>query len=183
MARQMILTPRRNFFTRRSPWGLIDLSKQMEDMERNFARIERDMSAAFRDGPFGSHYPFKVHRFFEPSSRFFTPLIEGETKVGENGGKYVVKMELGKDFNPENVKVSLKDRVLTIEAKFEQKSEDGNSRIYQEICKSFTLPEMVKVEEVKSLFTPEGDLLIEAPLPEVEAPKPKEIPISVENKK
>lgn len=94
----------------------------------------------------------------------------------------MVKMDFGANFNPENVKVTIKDRLLTIDAKFEQKSEDGSSRMYQEISRAFTLPETVKIEEVKSLFTPEGELLIEAPLPELEAPKPKEIPIAVESK-
>jgi HSP20 family molecular chaperone IbpA len=176
-ARQMMLAPKRNFFFhhRRSPWDIVDISNQMESMERTFARIEQDMNTAFR---------FPLPRVFHPhGSRFmFRPLLEGETKVGEKEGKYIVKMNLGNNFNPENVKITLKDRVVNIEAKFEHKSEDGNSRLYQELCKSFTLPENVKVEEMKCLFTPEGELLIEAPLPPevIEAPKPKEIPISVE---
>lgn len=179
LARQckMALEPRRNYFTRRIPssWGLVDLSTQMENMERTFARMEREMNSAFGIGS-----PYKIPKFFEPtSSRLFCPVIEGETAAeGENGGgKYIVKMELGKSFDPENVKVTLKDRVVTVEAKFEHKSEDGKSRMYQEFCKSFTLPTNVKVEEIKSLFTPEGQLVIEAPIPVVEAPKPTEIPI------
>jgi len=145
---KMALEPRRNYFTRRIPsWSLVDLSPQMQNMERTFARIEREMNSALRD--FGNGSPFRIQRLFEPnSSRFFCPVTMSE---GENGGgKYMVKMELGKSFDPENVKVTLKDRVLTIEAKFEHKSEDGTSRMYQELCKSFTLPENVKVDEVKS---------------------------------
>jgi len=172
------MAPRRNFFGRHSPWGLVDLSKTMEEMERSFARMEREMNAAFRG------FPLRVNTFFEPSFRFVPSAIEGETapSVGEHGGKYVVRMDMGKKFNPDNVKISLKDRVLTIDAKFEHKSDDGNSRVYQETTRSFTLPEHVRVEEVKSLFTPEGELIIEAPLQQVEAPKPKEIPIAVESK-
>jgi HSP20 family molecular chaperone IbpA len=174
------VAPQRNLFTRRSPWGLVDVSRQLEDVERTFSRMEREMNDAFRN--FGVRSPFRT--FFEPMSAFpnqFFPTIEAE-KTGEHGGKYVLRMNLGSDFNPENIKVSLKDRLLTIDAKLEQKSEDGHSRIYQEISKSFTLPENVKIEEVKSLLTPDGVLTIEAPLPELESAKPKEIPIAIESK-
>jgi len=138
------------------------------------------MNAAFRD--FGLRSPLRSLVDPVPVSaspmRFF-PMVEAET-TGDNGGKYILKMDVGADFNPENVKVSLKDRVLTVEAKFEQKSDDGRSRMYQEMSRSFTLPENVKLDEVKSLLTPEGILTIEAPLPQVEAPKPKQIPITTE---
>jgi len=169
--------PARNFFHfgRRQPWGLVDVSRQMEDMSNAFARMERDMAAAFRDVGFGRFTPSSFSPSTPSTNGQLPTAIEGEST---KGGKYTVKMDLGKDFNPENVKVSLKDRVLTIEAKHEYKSEDGKSRMYQEFFRSFTLPQNVKVEEVKSLFTPEGELLVEAPLPQVEAPKPKEIPVT-----
>ncbi|CAG7730719.1 unnamed protein product [Allacma fusca] len=96
--------------------------------------------------------------------------------------KYCLNVRVG-NFSPENVKISLKDRVMTIEAKTEEKSEDGNRRVYQEVSRQFTLPENVDLKEVKSILTPEGVLKIEAPLPQQalpEPPKPQEIPIHLE---
>lgn len=158
----------------------------MSDIERQFARMERDMTAAFRE--FG--FPIPRFRLEYPSSapslttRMF-PTIETQitpsTEAGKSG-KYSIKIDVGEGFAPENIKIDLKDRQLTIHAKLEQKSEDGNSRIYQELSRSFTLPDVIKPDEVKSLLTPEGVLTIEAPLPEVELPQPKEIPISIETK-
>jgi HSP20 family molecular chaperone IbpA len=80
-------------------------------------------------------------------------------------------------FKPEDIKVSLKDRVLTIDAKMEQKSEDG-SRLYQEVSKTYTLPDNVELENLKSLLTNDGVLAIEAPLAIQDEMKPKEIPIN-----
>ena len=51
-------------------------------------------------------------------------------------GKYTMNIPLGRNIGPEDVKVSLKDqeglKVMTVEAKKERKSPDGNSRVYQE---------------------------------------------------
>lgn len=184
-SRAIIAVPARNIFCRRSlaPWNLIE--RQIADMDRQFARLEREINSAFRDRGF----PGRIRSIFEPSvaasslSSQMLANIEAHTSpVSESGksGKYSIKIDVGEGFSPEDIKVNLKDRLLTIHAKMEKKSEDG--RIYQEVSRSFTLPEIINPEEVKSLFTPEGILTIEAPLPEVEAPQPKEISIPVERK-
>lgn len=45
--------------------------------------------------------------------------------------------------------------MLNIHAKMERKSEDG-SRFYQEVSREYLLPETLKVEELKSIFTDDG---------------------------
>lgn len=186
LGNQVMMAPVRTLFSRRAlaPWNLVE--RQMEDMDRQFARLERDMNAAFRDFGFPSA---RIRSFFEPppsapslTNRVF-PTIEAQTSpASEPGkpGKYCLRIDLGEGFTPEDIKVNLKDRMLTIHAKLEKKSEEG--RLYQEVTRSFALPENINPEEVKSLLTPEGILTIEAPLPEVEAPQPKEIPISIDAK-
>jgi len=90
---------------------------------------------------------------------------------------------MGKTFKPEDIKVSLKDRMLTVEAKREQTSEDGTHRYYEEVSRRFTLPEEADLKELKSVFTPNGLLKLEAPVtPKAlpEPPKPVEIPINME---
>jgi HSP20 family molecular chaperone IbpA len=107
------------------------------------------------------------------------PEIVGE---GENK-RYRMNLHMGANFSPENVKVSLKDRLMTVEAKQEQKSDDGNTRLYQEVSRVFTLPDEVDAKDVKSVLNPDGVLTIEAPVHEKalpEPPKPKEIPVIME---
>lgn len=45
--------------------------------------------------------------------------------------------------------------MLNIHAKMERKSDDG-SRFFQEVCREYLLPETLKVEELKSIFTDDG---------------------------
>jgi len=80
-------------------------------------------------------------------------------------GKYIGVIPLGTNVSPDDLKVSMKDHLITVEAKREEKSEDGNTRCYQEFTRKFTLPEKVEMKEVKSFLSPEGELHIEAPLP------------------
>jgi len=108
-----------------------------------------------------------------------------EPEIVEDGDacKYRLNFYMGKNFSPENIKVTLKDRVMKIEAKKEQKSDDGNSRVYEEVSRLFTIPEKVDLKEVKSVLTPDGILKVEAALPKEalpEPPKPQEIPILME---
>ncbi len=55
----------------------------------------------------------------------------------------------------ECILVSLKERMLNIHAKMDRKSDDG-SRFYQEISREYLLPETLKIEELKSIFTDDG---------------------------
>jgi hypothetical protein len=45
--------------------------------------------------------------------------------------------------------------MLNIHAKMDRKSDDG-SRFYQEISREYLLPETLKIEELKSIFTDDG---------------------------
>jgi len=107
---------------------------------------------------------------------------EGQ-QVATSKDMFRLNILMGKAFKPEDIKVSLKDRKLTVEAKREQTSEDGTHRYYEEVSRSFTLPEEAELKELKSVFTPNGVLKLEAPVtPKAlpEPPKPVQIPISME---
>jgi len=84
-------------------------------------------------------------------------------------GKYLMNIPLGRHIQPEDLKIRLKEdegfKVMSIEAKKEQKSEDGSTRVYQEYTRQFTLPHSVNPKEVKSVLD-NGYLKIEAPLPQ-----------------
>ena len=157
------------------------LDDRMLDMGGMLSSLDRDIGDLFRqlaqtEGRRGGNG-------FDFSSPSVQSHVEGE---GEGTANYVMNVPLGSDIGPEDLKVSLKDHVMTIEAKKEQKSEDGNCRVYQEFTRKFTLPKGIDMKEVKSTLTPEGYLKIEAPLPKPpqetlpEPPKPQAIPIQLE---
>ena len=82
-----------------------------------------------------------------------------------------------KGFKPEDIKVKLNDRTVTVSAKMEKASEDGAERLYKEVTKKYTLPENADLQKMKSIVTEDGYLRIEAPTIPKESEVVKEIPI------
>jgi HSP20 family molecular chaperone IbpA len=82
------------------------------------------------------------------------------------------------DYEPEHIKVNLRDRNLKIRAKREVK-ESGGFRSVREINHEYDLPEDVDVENLVSHFDEhDGLLAIEAPRKGIKpAVEPKKIPI------
>jgi len=180
LARGIQVQPSRNFFIRRKSFppaiweSAADVERHVRDIARQFDRLEREIENQWRLNGFPMPPSLSFPRTSAPMSMY-------ESEVD---GKYQMNVVMGEKFVPENIKVTLKDRVLTIEAKYDHSSEDGKSRVYQEFSRQFTLPENINPSEVKSMFTPDGILQIEAPLPpQPEGSKPKEIPISFESSK
>jgi HSP20 family molecular chaperone IbpA len=169
--------PQARFFNRRAlqPWNEFNsaspIDEFMRDVGHQFQRMEQQMNSMFRD--FGIGRPLL-------STRSLRPAVESELVSEGNPSIYSLHIHLGENVDPEKVKLVLQNRVLTIEAKAEHQSEDGSSRLYQEITKKVTLPENIDPKNVKCHLTPDGSLMIEAMLPTVEEAKPKEIPIMSE---
>jgi len=112
--------------------------------------------------------------------------IESHWEGDENSpGKYMMKIPLGHNIQPEDLKVSLKEegglKVMSVEAKKEQKSQDGSQRVYQEYSRRFTLPKEADMKEIKSVLHPDGYLKIECAMPQLalKEEEPKEIPIEM----
>lgn len=161
--------PLGHFFSpvRHRPWSsqLATMEKGMREMDRDFDRLERQLSNTL------GGVDATVARI-EPQV-----VQQGDNK------KYLVNVKMGKDFTPENLKVGIKDNVLTIEGKKEEVSEDGHLRRYQEVSRRFTLPPGVDAKQVKSHLDANGVLKIEAPLPQQALPEPKApqaIPVDVQ---
>jgi len=164
---------------------LAHLDDRMFDMGNDLADFRSALTRLGFDSEFGRR-PNVNWSWLDILSPSVESHAEGGTVENPNQpGKYTMNVPLCDSIAPEDLKVSLKDHVMTIEAKKETKSKDGNSRVYQEFMKKFTLPPNVDMKEVKSVLTPEGYLKIEAPLPiqalsEPEPPQKKqalEIPI------
>ncbi|MFH1312281.1 MAG: Hsp20/alpha crystallin family protein [Candidatus Eisenbacteria bacterium] len=101
-------------------------------------------------------------------------MSEGEKDV-------TVSLELP-GMNKEDIKVSVKDDVLTVSGeKKQEKTDDGEDscrieRSYGFFKRSVSLPAEVDAAKVKATFK-DGVLKVE--MPRIEAKKPKEIPIQV----
>lgn len=61
-------------------------------------------------------------------------------------------------------------------AKHEEKSE--NRSVYREYNREFLLPNGVNPELIKSSLSKDGVLTVEAPLPAIEGPKERTVPIA-----
>jgi HSP20 family protein len=82
----------------------------------------------------------------------------------------------------EDVKIEIKDRVLTLtgEKKVENEKKDRNvylfERTYGSFCRTFTLPDNVDEEKIGAEFK---DGLLRIDIPKTEEAKPKEIEVKV----
>ncbi|MEN3027327.1 MAG: Hsp20/alpha crystallin family protein [Chlorobiota bacterium] len=135
-----------------------------ESMLRRFDELFEDMVRSF------------PARFFETSG--FSPRVD----ITEDEQHIYIHAELP-GVRKEDVKVSIsEDRVLTIQGeKKEERKEEGRNflrmeRVFGSFCRSFALPENVKIDEVDAKFE-NGVLTIT--LPKVTPSKPKEIEVQV----
>lgn len=121
--------------------------------------------------------------FFTFPTRCHTPESGFRPRVDviENDNEIGLTMEApGVDKN--DIKVTIKDRVLTIEGNRTVKRDDeGTNYIVSEISsgsfsRSFTLPETVDTEKIKADF---NNGLLDIRLSKLEEVKPKEIEVSI----
>ncbi|CAG0918408.1 unnamed protein product [Notodromas monacha] len=97
----------------------------------------------------------------------------GVSRRGDDDGEFCIEVDIT-DIPPENVKVSLKSRVLTIDAKVEE--ERNGMKWRREVYQELTVPDDVDVEKLSSCLENDGQTLrIEAPRARSE---PKRIEIS-----
>ena len=117
----------------------------------------------------------EMQSFFDRS--FINEWEEGGMKVTAGKDTFEICVDV-RGFDPKDVQVTLKDGVLTIEGKHEEKSEKGENVVTRQFTRRFTLPQGVDMENAKSLIDKNGILRIEAPFTRPEEP-PKETPIEI----
>jgi HSP20 family molecular chaperone IbpA len=82
--------------------------------------------------------------------------------VDIGGGQKQIKMSLAvKNYRPEQIKVSVKNNELLVQA--ENNYQDSNSSERSFLTKSISLPPGTQVDQLKSFLNNEGQLEIEAP--------------------
>lgn len=133
----------------------MEVRNMMRDMDRRMEKFERD--------------------FFRSPLSVITPRFIPVDRQGMAKDLYRVNIDV-QGFKPEDIKISLKDNVMKIEAQMDRTAEDG-SRIQQSIIREFTVPENVDISTVKSLLHDGGILSIEAGLDNGKQPQPQAIPI------
>ncbi len=85
-------------------------------------------------------------------------------KVSDDDTKFQVSVNTH-GYKPEELQVKVKDNVVTIEAKHEEKSEDKSKKSFvsRQFSRSYTLPQGCKMETVKSNLSADGILMVTAP--------------------
>lgn len=135
------------------------------DSYRGFDNFFDDMWNNFLTSP----------QFREEDSVVWTPRMD----VKESKDAYEISADLP-GLKKDDVKISLKDNVLTIsgERKYENEKKDQDNyymeRVYGNFSRSFSLPSEIKEKEIKANLK---DGVLTLILPKAEKVKPKEIEI------
>ncbi len=138
---------------------------------REMSRIENEFDSVFR---------FLNNRLFGESGEenenvLWTPA----TDIIENQKSYVLKLDLP-GVEKDNVKISYKEGVLTVSGERKNESEEKSGKYFRVertfggFSRSFTLPELIKQDEITASFK-NGMLTVE--IPKAEEAKPFEIKI------
>lgn len=86
-------------------------------------------------------------------------------------------------YKPEELQVKVENGVLEVDAKHEEKSQDGSRFVARQFSRRYKLPDNVNLDAIKSSLVSNGSVLtVSAPLLAVEAPKETSIPVHVSKK-
>jgi crystallin alpha B len=147
------------------------MSSAMRLLERRMEAVDHELNRVFGLEKYGQ---VRLPRFpWDWSNR---TCRSAPIEVGKDGSK---KLNLEFDvsqFKPEDVKVVIRDRVLTVRAKREEVMSDG-SKTSREYTHDYTLPDEVNEETVNSKLEADGKLTITAQLNYLAEPQEREIPI------
>ncbi|CAF0917723.1 unnamed protein product [Rotaria sp. Silwood1] len=166
--------PVRHLFYR-NPRNLPDVfrgttSSIFRDLEKEFERMQQQFDNYFRGGSANDNQSLVNYSF---------GANENDMIVTESDGSRKFHLAFNmRGFEPEEVKIKTQKGSLIVSAKKEKKA--GNSYSLHEFNQTYTLPEELKLEDLKSTFAENGILTIEAPLPKVE---PKDRQIQIEHSK
>merc|ERR1712018_630382 len=101
--------------------------------------------------------------FQDPDFKLVLPQLKDQVlKVTDNDKKFEISVDTH-GFKPEELNVKVKDQVVTIEAKHEEKKEEQGSFVSRQFSRSYTLPSGCKMEDVVSNLSADGLLLVSAP--------------------
>ena len=139
---------------------------------REIMGIQGEMNRMF-DNFFGT--PRRVEK--DDRVLYWTPRVD----VEEADDQFVVTVELP-GLNKDDVKIEVKDHVLTFtgEKKTENEKKDRNIHLYEraygKFCRTFTLPDNVDVDKIEAGFK---DGILHIDIPKTEEAKPRQVEVQV----
>ena len=83
-------------------------------------------------------------------------------KVQDDDKVFEVSLDT-RNYRPDEIKVNVVDKVLSIEAKHEEKSEDGSRFTSRQFFRKYILPAECPADQVTSNLSTDGVLLVSAP--------------------
>lgn len=150
---------------------------------RNYAS-NRFVPSIFFDDPFHSHRKmiadfwntpdvFDMQFGLAPSSRFikYRPLDmqrEDEHTICSAKDGFQVSMNVA-HFKPDEINVKVIDNCILVEAKHEERSEDGESYVSRQFNRRYLLPEEYNIADVVSKLSSDGILTVIAPPKQIDA--------------
>merc|ERR1711963_939422 len=113
---------------------------------------------------FPSRRWFFPDNFLDEDFKLLPQLKDEILKVTDNDNKFEVSLDTH-GFQPEDLQIKIKDNVINIEAKHEEKNSEDNSKSYvsRHLSRSYTLPKGCKAEKVTSNLSSDGVLMVSAP--------------------
>ena len=139
---------------------------------REIVGIQGEMNRMF-DNFFGA--PRRAEK--DDRVLYWTPRVD----VEEADDQFVVTAELP-GLNKDDVKIEVKDHVLTFtgEKKAENEKKDRNIHLYErtygKFCRTFTLPDNVDVDKIEAGFK---DGILHIDIPKTEEAKPRQVEVQV----
>jgi len=171
-------------------------SRIMEkSMKKSSSKFEKDFSSSTSDATnsdFGRSRSWLMPKgFFDEDFSSFsdlipktllTPQLKDEVlRVKDDENKFEVSIDTH-GYKPEDLQVKIKDNVVSIEAKSEEKKEEPNSKSYacKKFARSFTLPQGCKMQSVTSNLSKDGLLIVSAPKVEaIQQTSSRKVPIEM----
>jgi len=99
----------------------------------------------------------------ETSKDMFKVSDEQQISVKNDDSNFQISLDTS-SYRPDEIKIDINEKnVITVEAKHEEKSEDGNKHVSRHFLRKYTLPEGCKADTVVSNLSADGVLMITAP--------------------
>lgn len=146
--------------------------RQQVDFEREMRRMNDEMSRMMENMQKSAPAPLQNVDDWRLTENF---RMENPIHTYADGTrKFHLEFDM-RQFKPEEIQVKTSGNTLTVSAKHDEK--DPNKSVFREYNRSYVIPKDVAPERLTSKLSTGGVLTIEAPLPAIENPREKLIPI------
>lgn len=154
-------------------WDPLRMSpiRELEELGDRFNRVFERLSTARSGSPLGGNEGEAM------TVADWVPTVD----IAEDDREYLIKVEIP-EVDKKDVKVTVENRVLTIQGERKKEKEDKNKRfhrierVYGTFVRSFALPDDAEEENVKAEFK---DGMLTVHVPKTEKAKPKKVEVQV----